>query len=171
MLDMVDHTHFEAEISRPKPSIQLQALSYAMAALGALLVPELRCHVSNCYQQSRNLLDLCEREDTGESMSSIYTLQACILLTIFELKQPNFRRAWMSLGRATRLAQMMGLDQSDARSTSVMTPQWSQAPQPRSLYDTIESEERRQTFWVLYILDGFASITTQSGVAFDHEVF
>jgi hypothetical protein len=171
MLEMVDHTRFEVEISHPTPSIQVQALSYAIAALGALSIPELHCHVSNCYQKSRNLLDLCEREDTGESLSNINTLQACTLLTIYELKQPNFRRAWMSLGRTTRLAQMMGLDQSDGCPVSVMTPQWSGSPQPPTLYNSIQTEERRRTFWVLYILDGFASIITQSGVTFDQEVF
>jgi hypothetical protein len=171
MMGMVDQIRFETELSQPSPTIQVQALSYAIAALGALSVPELHCHVSNCYQQSRNLLDLCEREETGESLSNINTLQACTLLTIYELKQPNFRRAWMSLGRTTRLAQMMGLDQADGRPASVMNPQWSGPSQPPTLYNSIKTEEMRRTFWVLYILDGFASIITQSGVAFDQEVF
>ncbi|EPE37022.1 fungal specific transcription factor-containing protein [Glarea lozoyensis ATCC 20868] len=170
MMGMVDQIRFETELSHPTPTIQVQALSYAIAALGALSVPELHCHVSNCYQQSRNLLDLCEREETGESLSNINTLQACTLLTIYELKQPNFRRAWMSLGRTTRLAQMMGLGQSDGRPASVMTPQWSGPSPTPSLHNPVKTEEMRRTFWVLYILDGFASIITQSGVAFDQEI-
>ena len=165
---MVDHALFEAEISQPSPSIQVRALSYAIGALGAFSVPELRCHVERCYQQSRILLDLCERQDTGEALTSINTVQACTLLTLYELKQPNFGRAWMSLGRAIRLGKMMGLDQADGHSG--MAARWFPSTQPIPPLSPAEAEERRRTFWVLYILDAFASTSKKGGIVFNDEI-
>ena len=168
MLAMIDHSRFEAEISQPSPSIQVQALSYALGALGAFLIPELHSHVKICYQQSRTLLDLCERQESGESLISINTLQACTLLTFYELKQPNVGRAWMSLGRAIRLAKMMGLDQVDGQLG--MAAQWCPSTQPLPLFDPAEAEERRRTFWILYILDAFANTSAKSDMAFNDQV-
>lgn len=189
---MVDQTRLEAELSCPSPSIQVQALSYAIGALGAFTVTELRCHVETCYQQSRILLDQCERHESGESckytyppnkcnlfeipvyqplhlsVTSINTLQACTLMTVYELKHPNFGRAWMSLGRAVRLAKMMGIDRVDGQAG--MAVQWSPHTQPAPLFNPAEAEERRRTFWVLYILDGFACTSTKSGLSFDYPV-
>lgn len=42
--------------------------------------------------------------------------EALILLALYEFKQPNFHRAWVTLGRAIRLAKMMGLDRVDGYS-------------------------------------------------------
>ena len=42
---------------------------------------------------------------------------------------------------------------------------------PPSVFNSSEFEERRRTFWVLYILNLFEIIPTKSGVAFDHNIF
>lgn len=79
---MVDRIRFEAELPQPSPPIQVQALSYAIGALGAFTVPELRCHVEKCYHQSRILLDQCERQESSESCRSICPPQERILFGV-----------------------------------------------------------------------------------------
>lgn len=168
IMPMLSRTRFETEISQVSPTIGTQALSYAIAALGSFSVPELRCYVERCYENSRCLLDMCERQESGESLASINTLQACILLTLYEFKQPNFARAWMTLGRAIRLAKMMGLDQADGHAN--MAAQWGlRAQLPRPI-NPVDAEEWRRTFWVLYVFDGFSSLRTDSGSAFGKQV-
>ena len=51
-----------------------------------------------CYQLSRKHLEICEREEDGANLMSIESLQACILITYYELRGKGFARAWMTLG-------------------------------------------------------------------------
>ncbi|KAI2838666.1 transcriptional regulator family: Fungal Specific TF [Aspergillus niger] len=153
IMPLICRSRFEAEISEMSPSIEVQSLSFAMAVLGSFSVPELRCHVDRCYEQCRTLLDLCERQDTGESLASINTLQALALLTLYEFKQPNFARAWMTLGRAIRLAKLIGLDRVDSPPNSTVTAPWDQRPRLPPASCAAIAEERRRTFWVLYVFD------------------
>ncbi|KAH8896137.1 hypothetical protein GQ53DRAFT_713853 [Thozetella sp. PMI_491] len=159
LMPMISRRRFDIEISQPSPSIEVRALSSAMAALSSFSIPALRFHVNKYHDQCRTFLDLCERQETGESLANIYTLQALTLLTLYEFKQPNFARAWLTLGRAIRLVKLMGLGYSDAGSSS-QGARWGprlRLPPPSS---PAEAEERRRTFWVLYIFDAFS--TTQS---------
>jgi hypothetical protein len=168
IIPITNRNRFEAEISANSPPLDVQALSYAIALLGSCSTPELRCHANICYEQVRLLLDKCESQETDKCLMSINNLQACTFLTLYELKQPNFTRAWMSLGRAIRLAKMMGLEQiysgnsrtiwqGDLHMQSALTP------------GPIDSEERRRTFWALYIFDAFASIRTTTSWAFSNQ--
>ncbi|KAK0726004.1 hypothetical protein B0H67DRAFT_551427 [Lasiosphaeris hirsuta] len=151
-------------------SIQAQALSYAVATLGALVTREHSYALETCYNHARNLLDRCERQDNGSVLTNINTLQACALLCLYELKKPNFTRAWMTLGRAIRLAKIMCLDRADEdsdpadgtnhRKLFLLPPA---APDPAGM------EERRRTFWLLYILDGCAVLRSRTPSAFENQ--
>lgn len=140
-----------------------------MGALAAFSAPELQFYVDHYYQQARNLLDLCERQDSGDSLNNINILQACVVLTLYELKQPNFARAWLTLGRAIRLAKMMGLDK--AENDSGLSMQWglrnNQLIHP---VNPAEQEERRRVFWSLFIFDSFAGLRMNSSPAFGGKV-
>ncbi|KAK3370629.1 fungal-specific transcription factor domain-containing protein [Podospora didyma] len=167
---IISRRRFERETSQPSPSIGVLALSCAMAALASTSIPE-RCHVDKCYEQCRTLLDACERDETGESLASINTLQALTLMALYEVKQPNFVRAWMTLGRAIRLAKMMGLDcASDAcRKVSGVGTVWGRAqarlklPPPTAA----DAEERRRTFWMLFVLDATSVVYANDGSALE----
>ncbi|KAK7739633.1 hypothetical protein SLS53_005600 [Cytospora paraplurivora] len=111
---MVNRARFQAEAAAFSPPINIQALSYAVAALGALTSTECVSARDKCYNQARELLDLCERQDSDGMLVSINTLQTCVLLALYEFKSPNFARLWMTLGRAISLCKMMGLDMLDA---------------------------------------------------------
>ncbi|GIC85926.1 fungal specific transcription factor domain-containing protein [Aspergillus udagawae] len=171
IMPLICRSRFEAEISEMSPSIEVQSLSFAIAVLGSFSVPELRCHVDRCYEQCRTLLDLCERQDTGESLASINTLQALALLTLYEFKQPNFARAWMTLGRAIRLAKMIGLDQVDSPPNAAMTAPWDQRPRLPPASCAVIAEERRRTFWVLYVFDSLSTTHLHAQSALEMPAF
>lgn len=127
-----------------------------MGALAAFSVPELQDHASFYHEQARNLIDLCERQESGDSLENINILQAYVILTLYELKQPNFARAYLTLGRAIKLIQILGLDKVE--SDPGMYARWGLSKQPSHSISPAEQEERRRVFWSLFIFDSFASI-------------
>lgn len=164
---MLNRARFQTELADFSPPINIQALSYAVAALGALTSSEYASTRDKCYQKARELLDLCERQDSGGMLVSINTLQTCVLLALYEFKSPNFARLWMTLGRAIRLCKMMSLDMLDAERSSItivgMPKPSSQLPfQLPPSSDPAVLEERRRTFWILYIFDVSACIRSPS---------
>lgn len=169
---MVNRARFQAEAAAFSPPFNIQALSHAVAALSALTSTEYVSARDRCYNQARELLDLCERQDSGGMLVSINTLQTCVLLALYEFKSPNFARLWMTLGRAIRLCKMMGLDMLDADYSGTSAGLSKQPPQlpfqlPPSSSPAV-LEERRRTLWILYIFDVSATIRSPSAIpAFD----
>ena len=64
-----------------------------------------------------------------------------------------FPRAWLSVGKATRLALMLGLNRLDGTGLDVKQ---SMVP-PK---DWTEREERRRTFWMAFCVDRYSSVGT-----------
>lgn len=164
MMPSVNRSRFQAELAKDPKSIHVQALSNAIATLGAIASPELVFALDACYGQARNLLDMCERRN-GPALMNINTLQAYILIGMYESRHPDFALAWITLGRALRLSQIMCLDKGPPQSATeghvgVFTPL-------SPTFDPAEMEERHRTFWQLYILDGLASMRTSSAPTFD----
>jgi hypothetical protein len=110
---------------------------------------------------------MAEGDDEAPGFNSLNMLQAVILIAYYEFRRTSFARAWLSLGRANRLAKMLGLhtmDQNDntkPRSNFVLP-----LPEPVGLADM---EERRRSFWVLFTFDAYASIRTGSKTSIDDE--
>ncbi|KAF7524692.1 hypothetical protein G7054_g11329 [Neopestalotiopsis clavispora] len=167
IMPMINRTRFQAEISESPPSVEVQVLSHAIAVLGTFSVPELRPYTDYYYEQARSLLELCERQEGGTSLTNINTLQACVLLNLYEFKRPNFARAWMTLGRAIRIAKIMGIDKANI---TPVADQWGFRGSTSGPETPPSSEEKRRTFWVLYIFDSFASVRTNSSSAFDTRI-
>ncbi|KAK2614210.1 hypothetical protein N8I77_001056 [Diaporthe amygdali] len=82
----------------------------------------------------------------GQYFTTIAHAQAWSLIANFEAQQLFFSKASMSLGRAIRIAQMIGLDRVDGQSVNLF-PLFSP---PR---DWAEAEEMRRTWWVVYCSD------------------
>jgi hypothetical protein len=167
ILPIVNQSRLRAEVQQESASVAVLALSYAVAALGAIAATdgELSFAQVHCYNQTRELLDVCERQEDPNFLADINVLQAFVLLTLYEFKQPNFARSWMTLGRATRLCKMVGLDDIDG-SHVLPKPMGSHIslPPPTS---PGALEERRRTFWGLYVFDAFAAIKSEMATAFD----
>ncbi|KAI4237701.1 MAG: hypothetical protein LQ352_007922 [Teloschistes flavicans] len=164
-MPIVNQDRFTSELTKSALSPQVTSLSYAMASLGASLMDGYGPTKDRCYQLARKHFEVCEREEDGANLMSIEALQASILITYYELRGKGFARAWMSLGRAIRLAQMMGLDRMDADPGSNDMPKFQQTLPPAQT--PLELEERRKAFWVLFIIDAYASVRSGTLVAID----
>lgn len=145
-------------------NLEVTSLSYAVW-LHAASVSDKHVHLADkCYNYARKYLERAESEDHMGTFISIDALQACILIALYEFKQVYFARGWMSIGRAMRLAQMLGLHKMDRESTKLET-----GFQPGLLptNDPVELEERRRTFWTLYNVEWYASSRTRSPMNID----
>ena len=89
----------------------------------------------------------------GEVFVSLAHAQTWSLTAAYEFKMMYFPRAWMSVGRASRMVLMMGLNRVDGVGLDVKQC----LPPP---IDWTEREERRRTFWMAYCVDRYASIGT-----------
>ncbi|KAI1734292.1 fungal-specific transcription factor domain-containing protein [Xylaria scruposa] len=169
IMPIISQTRFQAEVAKSPSSTEAQVLLHAIGILGASTIPEHENYVQLCYDQTRRLLDEYGRQESGYHLTKLDNLQAYVLLAFFEFKRPNFARAWLTLGRAIGLAKILGLDRTEALPSLVT--QWGlQDNTPAHVDDGTHEEERRRTFWALYILDGFASIRTNSGSAFEASI-
>lgn len=97
------------------------------------------------YRETKQMLEALEsiEEDTGPV--PIEHIQAWLLITFYEFTRTNFRRGWISAGRAFRLAQLANLHRIDSPDNILQVD------------NTVLIEERRRTFWVAYCLDRFIS--------------
>ncbi|KAA8894115.1 putative C6 transcription factor Prf [Sphaerosporella brunnea] len=129
------------------------ALRYAIWTLAASVSDEHSSLQTHLYRKARKYLEDSEMKGHGEGIISVASSQAWLLITTYEFKLMYFPRAWMSTGRAVRLAQMMGLHRLDGSGLEVKQC----LPAPK---DWIEREERRRTFWLAFCLDRYASIGT-----------
>ncbi|KAI4118123.1 MAG: hypothetical protein LQ345_001762 [Seirophora villosa] len=163
---IINQEKFLTSLNQPNIPPHVASLSYAIASLGASLMDGYAHVKDKCYQIARKNFEACEREEDGANLMTIEALQACILVTYYELRGKGFARAWMTLGRAIRLAQMMGLDRMDAPEASVAgTLKFQQTLAPAQ--SPLELEERRKAFWVLFIHDTYASVRSGTPVAID----
>ncbi|KAH8801521.1 fungal-specific transcription factor domain-containing protein [Xylogone sp. PMI_703] len=133
-----------------RPPICLQ---YAILATAAVVSDKYANYHGVFYQRSRKYLEQTEMKGNGELYTSVRYVQTWHLIANYEAKQTYFTRAWMSSGRCTRLAQMLGLHNLDSEYPNYKTML---AP-PR---DWIETEERRRAFWGAFYGDRWASSGT-----------
>ena len=128
-------------------------LRYAMWALAAMVTEKYMQHDDIFYRRARKYMDIDEMKGSGENFVSLAHAQTWVLICTYEFKLMYFPRAWMSVGRASRLCLMMGLNRIDGIGMDVKQC----LPPPK---DWIEREERRRTFWMAYCVDRYASIGT-----------
>ncbi|KAJ0114676.1 Asperfuranone cluster transcription factor afoA [Diaporthe amygdali] len=121
-------------------------LQYIILALGADMTKIYRKLAIPFYQRSRTYMQSDEMKGEGQHFTTIAHAQAWSLIANFEAQQLFFPKASMSLGRAIRIAQMIGLDRVDGQSVNLF-PLFSP---PR---DWAEAEEMRRTWWVVYCSD------------------
>ncbi|KAL8672559.1 MAG: hypothetical protein Q9168_002995 [Polycauliona sp. 1 TL-2023] len=135
-------------------------LRYAMWALAAKLSDRYFNHQDLFYRRARKYAEADEMKGLGETTVSVPHCQAWVLICTYEFQMMYFPRAWLSVGRAVRLAMMMGLNRVDGVGLDVKQV----LPPPR---DWTEAEERRRTFWMAYCVDRYASMGTGWPVAVD----
>lgn len=87
-------------------------------------------------------------------------IQSWLLLAIYEFMFQDFRRGWISAGRAFRLIQLVGYESTDAPNKS--------APQYQPAW--AELEERRRTLWLAYCLDRLLGMRSDTPLTFSDQV-
>lgn len=87
-------------------------------------------------------------------------IQAWLLLAIYEFMFQDFRRGWISAGRAFRLIQLAGYENTDApnKGEPQYQPAWA------------EMEERRRTLWLAYCLDRLLGMRSDTPLTFNDQV-
>ena len=140
------------------------ALVYAVALAGCShTTPNDSERENTCYDLARDHAERCEREDY---MSDLDFLQALLLIGRFEAWSRKLERSWLTLGRAAMLCRLLGLHRMDEVSHDQSKE--SGESQNSSLFslphtaDPVLLEERRRTFWGLYILESY--VKTRSGL-------
>jgi hypothetical protein len=135
-------------------------LRYAMWTHACAVTSKYAAYTEHFYQRSRKYAEQDEMRGHGEGIITLAHCQTWTLLACYEFRMMYFPRAWMSIGRASRLAQMMGLHRQDRLGLDVKQT----LPPPR---DWTDREERRRTFWMAYCQDRYASIGTGWPMTFD----
>jgi hypothetical protein len=146
---------------------EVNSLIYAIAMAGAAINKDNDDLISACHHHARRCLEDAEREYPGVSYLSIHAVQAMLLITYHEFKRQDFARGWMTLGRAIRLTKLMGLHRLDmeaSENNATNDPTFQLSLQEATSWTEIE--ERRRTFWLVYILDTWACNRTNSAVSF-----
>ncbi|KAK2740287.1 hypothetical protein FQN57_006167 [Myotisia sp. PD_48] len=120
------------------------SIYYAICTHGALLSGNSALE-EICYHRARKELELSDMGGSGSRFFRVETLQASLLIALYEFRRSYLPRAWISHARCSRLVQLLGLhrlDQGQCRDE-----------------DESELEEKRLTFWVAYTFDCLISIS------------
>lgn len=80
-----------------------------MALIGSMIAPEYAHLQSSCYSNALKYFELCERDDDETNIMGLNDFQALLFIIRYELTKKHFVRAWMTLGRAVTLAQILNL--------------------------------------------------------------
>ncbi|KAF4467094.1 Transcription factor, partial [Fusarium albosuccineum] len=113
------------------------------------------------YAITRKHLNTCEMDDIGESFANLNVLQALLFLLRYEIMASQLTRAWMTLGRAIRLASVLNLQKLDSSVPAHENVPGLHVVLPLTA-DPVLLEERRRAFWCLFILETY--VKTRSGM-------
>jgi hypothetical protein len=134
----------------------IKALIYAVALAGCAHSSAEQNKQSTCYILARKYAEECEITD---HMKNLNFLQALLFIGRFEAMDGKLERSWMTLGRATMVSKLMGLQQMDGPDNSNAG---SQDDSGSNLPETDQAllEELRRSFWALYILLSYVKTRT-----------
>lgn len=118
-------------------------LQYAMWTLAMALSSQFESLRGTLYDETRYMLESLDMNEDDMGTVRIEQIQAWLLLAHYEFARANYRRGWVSAGRAFRLIQLAKLHEVDSPDNIVRGE------------DPVLIEEKRRTFWVAYCLDRF----------------
>ncbi|KAL2070962.1 hypothetical protein VTL71DRAFT_13988 [Oculimacula yallundae] len=150
--DIIHQYRFHASLalhSRARPSI---ALRYSMWTLAAGITLPYKHLAPIFYLRSRKYAE-ADESGSRDKYVNIRLAQTWILIGTYEYKMLMAPKSWLSIGKAVRLCQMLGLHRLDGRGLGHR--QALDAPG-----DVTEKEERRRTFWMAYAMDRYAAAST-----------
>lgn len=146
---------FYNKITHNQGTPDVLALSHAVALIGTMASPSFRRFQIPCLSMVRSCIELCERDEEMPMMLSLELFQTLLFLSRFELTHRTILRAWITIGRAVRLATILGLHCADLDSSSSQASGVHRRLPPTM--DPICLEERRRSVWTLYVSETYAS--------------
>ncbi|KAH7253399.1 fungal-specific transcription factor domain-containing protein [Fusarium solani] len=160
-LPILYQDRFLEEIAMQPHPRPLLALGYAVALVSAAISSPHQHLQKAYYAMTRKLLEECEMEGDGAEFANLNIFQALLFLLRYEIMASQITRAWMTLGRAIRLASVLNLQKMDARDLAggIVPGLHVELPQTE---DSVLLEERRRSFWCLFILETY--VKTRSGM-------
>ena len=144
----------EAALPRGKSTVP-KHLQYIMWATAALVTQTFSHAAVGLYQAARQDLELVEMKDDVTNNLSVSQLQAWVLVASFEMERMHLRRAWMSIGRAVRLAILLRFHLLDVDDMDPVLDPYERVAPPQ---DWTEKEEWKAAFWGAYMADRYASL-------------
>ncbi|KAK1759001.1 pyrimidine pathway regulatory protein 1 [Echria macrotheca] len=134
-------------------------LQYAMWTLAMALSSQFEASRTPLYNETRQMLEALDMAEDDVARVRIEQVQAWLLIAFYEFARVNFRRGWVSAGRAFRLVQLAKLHEIDSPGVGL-----------DGSGDPILVEERRRTFWLAYCLDRFICMKSQWPLTLVEEV-
>ena len=125
------------------------SLQYAMWALATCASAQFQGLRERLHAHARLVLEGLDCDELFSASPSVEQAQAWLLVAHYEFCYMNFQRAWITMGRAFRVIQLLRLHEIDRQSI---------VPISLCAEDWIILEEQRRTFWVAYTLDHYVNI-------------
>ncbi|KAK0717836.1 hypothetical protein B0T26DRAFT_776826 [Lasiosphaeria miniovina] len=120
--------------------------NYAMWTLAMAHSSQFESSRDQLYGEKRRMLGGLDFSQNDMGVVHIEHVQAWLLIALYEFARTNYRRGWVSAGRAFRLVQLTRLHEVDSPDNMIEGE------------DPVLAEEKRRTFWVAYCLDRFIGI-------------
>ena len=158
-LPILSRRRFMIEREKNSISRSSSSLIYSVAMIGAGTLSQYRPLQQVCYHLARKYLEMCELDDDSSDLASINVFQAFVFIIRYEITNNRLERAWMTLGRAIRLAKLLNLHRMDQVETACVDGSKLGLSLPPT-DDPALLEERRRSFWGLYILESYACTRT-----------
>ncbi|KAK4233570.1 fungal-specific transcription factor domain-containing protein [Achaetomium macrosporum] len=151
---MLHQARYTGSLRLPPHMRAPMCLQYIVMASAAAVSPPYRHLSEPFYQRARVYAEADELKGQGEVYTTVAHVQAWLLISAYECHvYAVFTRASTSHCRAVRIAQMLKLHQLDNQQHDLGLG----LPPPS---DPIEAEERRRTWWVVFMADRFLTTTT-----------
>lgn len=140
--------YFNLSTGRLKPY-----LLYAVLMTGASLSDNQLVRLKEqFYDRAAKYLYKAELKSFGEEILTLDYLQTLILMGIHDNRAGCFGRAWLTVGKATRAAHLCNMhDIEELRKSDLSSEEF-------NFSDPLAMEERRRTFWCLYVLDKYCAL-------------
>ncbi|KAJ5765406.1 hypothetical protein N7520_004965 [Penicillium odoratum] len=143
---MIDPDVFHARLREVPETPEVNSLKYAVLAQGASVSATYMQYKEDFYKLACKFF---EQIKASNRLRNIVALQACVLISFYELQHVRFGSARASLNRAVLMTKIFGLNHIDQQQDSNLAPNATES----------ELEEQRRTFWTVFNLSCFASIT------------
>lgn len=152
---MLHQASYTAALRLPPHMRPPMCLQYIVMASAAATSETYRHLSEPFYQRARVYAEADELNGQGEAFTTVAHVQSWCLISAYECHiYAMFTRASTSLCRGVRIAQMLKLHQLDNREPEALQIG---LPPPRN---GIEAEERRRTWWVVFLADRYLTSTT-----------